>query len=340
MPQEIRIWNVDQSQRLHELQRHSVDLEAHLETWLEQDVSILADDLLLIGRQVETDIGGQVDLLGMDEVGDLVIIELKRDKTPREITAQVLDYAAWVEDLSGEDVIEIADDYMRADGGLEAVFKAQFGHDLPDNLNEDHRMMIVASEIDSKSERIINYLSERHGVSINAVTFQHFKDDHDNSFLARTFLIEPSEVDYRTTTRGKSKRRPNLTYEQLEEMADEQGVGAFYRQMVTALDGRLSKGTTQSSIGFKAKIDGSRKTVFNLIPKESSSEDGLKFQLYLQRFQQALGLDAETIEGTLPANHHAWSYVPDDPDWAGYEGFFTTDGEIDRFLHLLRNTPA
>ena len=336
MPQEIRIWNVDKDQRLHELQRHRVDLEAHLEDWLAQDVSILADDLLLIGRQVETDIGGQIDLLGIDEAGDLVIIELKRDKTPREITAQALEYAAWVNELSGSDVLQIADGYLRDVGGLEAAFEAQFGHGLSDSLNEDHRMMIVAAEVDAKSERIINYLSERHGVSINAVTFQHFKDAHGASFLARTFLIEPSEVAYRTTTRGKSKRRPNLTYEQLEEIAEENSVGPFYRQLVEALDGQLSKGTTRSSVGFKAKIEGSRKTVFNLIPTESSAEDGLKFQLYLRRFRKALGLDTGLIEDALPEKHHDWSYVPDDPDWAGYEGYFCTDEEVERFLQLFK----
>jgi hypothetical protein len=35
----------------------------------------------------------------MDRRGDLIILELKKDKTPREITAQILDYASWVKDL-------------------------------------------------------------------------------------------------------------------------------------------------------------------------------------------------------------------------------------------------
>jgi hypothetical protein len=41
-------------------------------------------------------------LLCIERTGDLVIVELKRDKTPREITAQTLDYASWVTELSRE----------------------------------------------------------------------------------------------------------------------------------------------------------------------------------------------------------------------------------------------
>ena len=49
---------------------------------------------MLIGRQVRTSFGGIIDLLAIAPDGSLVLIELKRDKTPREIVAQALDYAS------------------------------------------------------------------------------------------------------------------------------------------------------------------------------------------------------------------------------------------------------
>ena len=39
---------------------------------------------MLIGRQVRTGFGGIIDLLAIAPDGSLVLIELKRDKTPRE----------------------------------------------------------------------------------------------------------------------------------------------------------------------------------------------------------------------------------------------------------------
>ena len=43
-------------------------------------------------------------LLAVDAGGDLYAIELNRDRTPREVVAQVLDYGSWVKDLGHEDI--------------------------------------------------------------------------------------------------------------------------------------------------------------------------------------------------------------------------------------------
>src|SRR4051794_22819934 len=86
--------------KLTELAKHRLDSEDRLETWIEQDSSILGLDVLIIGRQVRTPYSGRIDLLALDAEGSLVVIELKRDRTPREVVAQVLDYAAWVHGLS------------------------------------------------------------------------------------------------------------------------------------------------------------------------------------------------------------------------------------------------
>jgi RecB family endonuclease NucS len=70
----------------------SMPLEDRLEEVLMQDMSILDPQLFLIGRQVLTGFGKKIDLLAMDADGKLIIIELKWDKTPREVVAQLLDY--------------------------------------------------------------------------------------------------------------------------------------------------------------------------------------------------------------------------------------------------------
>jgi RecB family endonuclease NucS len=65
--------------------------EAQLETLIAGDVTVLGLDVLLIGRQVVTAYGKRIDLLGIDAEGDLHLIELKRDRTPREVVVQALD---------------------------------------------------------------------------------------------------------------------------------------------------------------------------------------------------------------------------------------------------------
>jgi RecB family endonuclease NucS len=112
MPQEVRLWCIGQNDQLLECTQGPLNFEARLEDWLVRDISILSDDLLVIGRQVETAFGGYIDLLCIDRAGDLVIVELKRDKTPREITAQTLDYASWVTDLSRDGISAISLRYL------------------------------------------------------------------------------------------------------------------------------------------------------------------------------------------------------------------------------------
>jgi RecB family endonuclease NucS len=87
--QAIRLWRI-QEKALIEIRKSKLNLEERLEDWLASDISLISDKLLVIGRQVATSFGGFIDLLCINDIGDLVIVELKRDKTPREITAQFL----------------------------------------------------------------------------------------------------------------------------------------------------------------------------------------------------------------------------------------------------------
>lgn len=41
-----------------------------------------------------------------------MIVQLKPDKTPRDIASQVLDLASWVQDLSSEQITELADQHL------------------------------------------------------------------------------------------------------------------------------------------------------------------------------------------------------------------------------------
>jgi hypothetical protein len=226
MGEQIRIWQVQKGDSLQELPHEELDLEARLENWLASDIRVLSPDLLVIGKQVQTASGGVIDLLCIDRNGDLVIVELKRSKTPRDITAQVLDYASWVSDLSSDQVLEIAAKYGFNDGSLEEAFNAHFGASLPEIVNEQQRMLIVGSRIDSQSERVIKYLSSKYGVQINAVTFQYFKQG-PLELLGSAFLFEPEDQ----LPAPKGKRRVQKTVDQLlDEIQDDR-----YRQVVETL---------------------------------------------------------------------------------------------------------
>ena len=86
MPIRHAIWKVGPNPQ--PLQESSLGKEALLEQMIAADPSILSDRWLLIGRQVRTAHGGVVDLLALNADAQLIVIELKREQTPREVVAQ------------------------------------------------------------------------------------------------------------------------------------------------------------------------------------------------------------------------------------------------------------
>ena len=134
----------------------------------------------------------------MSQDGDLSIIELKRDRTPRDVIAQVLDYASWVASLDTVDVHEIAE--RKLGRPLGEAYKDRFDGPLPETLNTSHNMVIVASEFDASSERIVKYLANKHGVAINTAFFTIFEED-DQQYLTTDWLMDQEQVVERAERR-------------------------------------------------------------------------------------------------------------------------------------------
>lgn len=82
--------------KLVKAQTRALSKESLIEEWVANDPGLLGLDAIVIGRQVPTDHGKYLDLLALDRTGGLIIIELKKNKTPRDVVAQVLDYGSWV----------------------------------------------------------------------------------------------------------------------------------------------------------------------------------------------------------------------------------------------------
>ncbi len=200
---EIGIWRL--GKQLQRLASSSLVLESKLEDTLAQDISVLAPGFMLIGRQVPTNHGKFIDILALGSDGKVTVVELKRDKTPREVVAQLLDYASWVQDLSYEDIASI---YSSNHDGkkLEEGFADAFGGSAPEEINQEHELLIVATELDAATERIIGYLTDNYGVPLNAVFFRCFKDG-DNEYMARSWLIDPEEAEVKSTKAPTKKGR-------------------------------------------------------------------------------------------------------------------------------------
>src|SRR5699024_5475914 len=135
--------------------------------------------------------------------GSLVLVELKRDRTPREVVAQSLDYASWVQRLEPEDLANMFSRFAPSKELMEE-FSSKFGYIVDEEeLNQSHQIIIVAAELDASTERIVAYLNDR-DIPINVLFFQVFTDGSDK-FISRTWLLDP--VDTQQAAASPSQKR-------------------------------------------------------------------------------------------------------------------------------------
>jgi hypothetical protein len=207
VPLEMRLWRI-QGDHTIPLVASGIGEEERLELLITQDVDVVGlGSLMLIGRQVITDHGSRIDLLAIDEDGTVYVMELKRSRTPRQVVAQALDYGSWVRRLSAERLAHIFETSSFAHGRtLKAAFAEHFDVLLPEIINESQRLVIVASELDASTQRIVEYLLEDYGVPVNVVFFHYFRDG-DAEYLGRSWLRDPAIAEERTRA-SETKRTP------------------------------------------------------------------------------------------------------------------------------------
>lgn len=198
MPIHHSLWRVGpQPQRIAS---DALPSEALLEDMIVAEPAILSSEWMIVGRQEDTGYGGRIDLLALAPDGTLILIELKRDKTPREVVAQALDYASWAVTLEPQDIARIYGRF-RPGRSLDEDFRARFGAPLEEEtLNQSHQIVIVAAALDAASERIVNYLNER-DIPINVLFFQVFNTE-SGQLLSRAWLLDPVETQATASTTG------------------------------------------------------------------------------------------------------------------------------------------
>jgi len=298
MPIDMRIWRVDEN-RLRPVPPEKLPLEQTLEDWLADDISMVSDDLLVIGRQLTSPLGGILDLLAIDPNGDLTILELKRGKSPRDVVAQILHYAAWIRTLTWDQICEVAGEYL---GGVSLAdrFQQRFGQPLPESLNGNHRMCIVATDLDPRSETIVNYLSGVHGVDINVVFFRHYRDADGDAFVARSWLLDPYQVAERAAT-SSARRRPPLSLQELRAQAVEQGMAETYDALYDffSRNGDAIR-RTPNNIAFVFATSGGQTAAFSVYPNRSSRGQGVYTDVRPAYLAEAFDVSEDAVRAVLP----------------------------------------
>jgi uncharacterized protein (DUF433 family) len=164
-----------------------------LQRWIRTDPGLLGGDLVIVGEQVATR-SGPLDFLALDSSGNTVVVELKRDRLPREALAQAIDYASDVAQWEYERLNEECLKYHKQ------TLDAYLNENLPEadvadlSINEATRVLLVGTAAEEALERMVEWLSGTFGMGINVVLFRYVKTQDGAELLARTVVI-PEQVE-------------------------------------------------------------------------------------------------------------------------------------------------
>ena len=228
---DLGMWSVD-GDAPRRVARSGVGLERHLENWIANDSSLLADGLTVVGRQVHLE-GGPLDLLAIDWQDRWVVIELKRERLYRDALAQALDYASSIAAMDGADLEELLRPGLSSLGDAADLASAVRQQLDGEDGGRDVAVLLAGVGVDAGLERIVAHLGG-YGVPITIVSFEAFEPEGGPRLLIR-------EVTEEQTGPPRRARRPRLNIDEIRALAAEKGVAEpFDRFLEMAQDAGLA----------------------------------------------------------------------------------------------------
>lgn len=191
--------------------------------------------MLSLGREIVTGHGHYIDNLYLDGNGSIVIAELKRGRSTRDVHAQVIEYGAFAESLSWGDIERYCESHNAAK--LSDAYRACFGRALDCSGDPSHRLLIFAETFDQRALDAGSYLLNR-GVPLALLEFSFFALDTGAVLQTRTVVGEipeqaPPGIELKDNTDRAASGYNAWLFERvaaaLEETALAQGWSSQYR---------------------------------------------------------------------------------------------------------------
>ena len=213
----MEVYMVEQED-LKPLRESEFDKEVNLENRLirTDGATIGGVDVMYIGRQGSPEEGGIFDILGLDENGNTVIVELKRGKAPREIAAQALEYASGIRKEDYEQLNHRHHEFTREYGPeqsfdetstLREHHQTYFELDEPleeREFNGDQRLVLVGTEFRDVSLNMADFLRE-HDIDLVCVEYSVYTEDEIELLLTEN-IRRPLSEEPTSTVAGSSDK--------------------------------------------------------------------------------------------------------------------------------------
>lgn len=226
----MRLFTLDEKGKLipyKEIRFKDENRESDLETLLETNPEYFFEGskILIIGRQITTNLNSFMDLLGIDKTGNSVVVELKRNKTPRDTIAQLLEYASFVENLDYAQLNEIYQNYSGEDISLEDYHQQYFQNESEDKVsfNKYSKLVIVAQEITKEIKQTAQFLRKK-GLDIYCLEFRYFTTKSGEKIISSDVVVGEEEF---IRQKIESKSLPKVDEKQFKKSLDKNGLNVI-----------------------------------------------------------------------------------------------------------------
>ena len=182
-----------------------------LQEWIADNPYILGERLLIIQKEFAgfSDTKERLDLLALDENGNLVVIENKLDDTGKDVTWQALKYVSYCATLTKDEICDIYQKYL-GDGSLAKDKISEF-YDEQDyesiRLNPgdgDQRIIFVAANFRKEVTSTVLWLRD-HGVDMKCIKVTPYQHG-DNLYLDAEQILPIQDIgDYQIKLSAKKQ---------------------------------------------------------------------------------------------------------------------------------------
>ena len=241
--------------------------ESVLEEWLESNPDKILENgqILIIGRQVRTDLGGFIDLLGVDREGNVVVVELKRDRTPRGVLAQALEYAAFAARLD----MDALEGILRVHEHDESLSLADchrecfsVGQSEAVAFNKDQHIVVVGQQVTPAIRQTAAFLGSK-GIHVTCVEFTFFEAAGGGRLLSQEIVVGREHAKPRRVT---SEPLPVVSEDDFLKRCDEHGKGVFSRILELARSRSMSINWGTKGFSMGVDIEGARVVICYAYP--------------------------------------------------------------------------
>lgn len=169
--------------------------QSQLETshWLLRR-EIFGEELLPIGRQVKTTQGKRADILAIDQLGNSVIVELKRDGGQLGVETQALQYLAEFSAYKGEHFIDqylpVYQSFLGKQASLADDIQQFTGIKNLEEINQNSRIILVAQSFDRVLFSMGKWLASNN-VAFRCIEYTYLEID-SNKFLSFSVAFDDS----------------------------------------------------------------------------------------------------------------------------------------------------